>query len=498
MKTNLNVDTQGLREKILDLAMRGKLVEQDSGDEPASILLERIKAEKAKLVKEGKIKKSKKLPEITDDEKPFDIPDNWEWVRLGDVASSITKGTTPKGGKNAYVSEGIKFFRAENVRNGQLSNKNVQYIPEIIHHNFLKRSILEDGDLLVTIAGSLGRVGIVSQDNIPGNVNQAISICRLVNRDTIFDKFLVYAISSVTSQLVNKKKVTSIPNLTLRQISEILFPLPPLNEQRRIADKVSELFRQVDAIEKNVAEFQDLEQAMRSKLLDLAMRGKLVEQDPSDEPASELVKQIQAEKAELVKKGKIKKSKKLPEITDDEKPFDIPDSWEWVRLGDINEYMGRSINPQEYGEEKFELYSVPVFKKNYPEILSGSEIKSSKQNVFFDDVLLCKINPRINRVWVVSNFTEFESIASSEWIVIRQPNVDSSFLKYCLSAPYFRAAIQENVSGVGGSLTRAKPAIVKELIIPLPPLAEQKRIADKLTRLFEDLDTIKQNLATVS
>lgn len=492
MKTNLNVDTQVLREKILDLAMRGKLVEQDAGDEPASVLLEKIKAEKAELVKEGKIKKSKKLPEIADDEKPFDIPDSWEWVRLGDVGDWGAGATPLKSNHEYYKGGTIPWILTGDLNDGHISSANQFITEKALNETSVK--IKPIGSVLIAMYGAtIGKLGIL---DIEATTNQACCAC--VTFSGVSNMYLFDYLKFMKPKFIESGVGGAQPNISRTKIVATPIPLPPLAEQKRIADKVSELFKQVEVIEKNVTEYQDLEQAMRSKLLDLAMRGKLVEQDLSDEPASELVKQIQAEKAELVKKGKIKKSKKLPEITDDEKPFDIPDSWEWVRLGDINEYMGRSINPQEYGEEKFELYSVPVFKKNYPEILSGSEIKSSKQNVFFDDVLLCKINPRINRVWVVSNFTEFESIASSEWIVIRQPNVDSSFLKYCLSAPYFRAAIQENVSGVGGSLTRAKPAIVKELIIPLPPFAEQKRIADKLTRLFEDLDTIKQNLTTVS
>lgn len=492
MKTNLNVDTQALREKILDLAMRGKLVEQDAGDEPASVLLEKIKAEKAELVKEGKIKKIKKLPEITEDEKPFDIPDCWEWVRLGDMLIPEKSKAPTKD----FVY--IDIASIDNKVNEIIDPKTINVSKEKVPSR--ARMVVEPGDILFSLVRPyLRNIAIVPVSDSNLVASTGFYVIKPIN---IIDfKYIFYTVLSdyVVNGLTRKyMKGDNSPSVKKGDIQNYPIPLPPLAEQKHIANKVSELFKQVDIIEKNVAEYQDLEQIMRSKLLDLAMHGKLIEQEPSDEPASELLKQIQAEKAELVKEGKIKKSKKLPEITDDEKPFDIPDNWEWVRLGDINEYIGRSINPQEYGEEEFELYSVPVFKKNYPEIISGSEIKSSKQKVFFDDVLLCKINPRINRVWVVSNFTEFESIASSEWIVIRQPNVDSSFLKYCLSAPYFRAAIQENVSGVGGSLTRAKPAIVKELIIPLPPLAEQKRIADKLTRLFEDLDTIKQNLATAS
>lgn len=203
-------------------------------------------------------------------------------------------------------------------------------------------------------------------------------------------------------------------------------------------------------------------QALRERILDLAMRGKLVPQDPNNEPASVLLEKIKAEKEELVKEKKIKKSKPLPAITDDEKPFDIPNSWEWVRLGDINTYSGESVNPRKEPEQLFELYSVPNYPKEYPAITKGKDIKSNKQTVEENDLLLCKINPRINRVWKTSNFTKNQSIASTEWIVVRQPNIHPIYLRYALMSPYFRKLMQKNVSGVGGSLTRAKPTLVKK------------------------------------
>ena len=225
-------------------------------------------------------------------------------------------------------------------------------------------------------------------------------------------------------------------------------------------------------------------QALRDKILDLAMRGKLVPQDPNDEPASVLLEKIKAEKAELVKEKKIKKSKPLPEITDDEKPFDIPDSWEWVRIDTFNTYNGHSVHPDKNPNELFELYSVPIYENKHPEEVAGKKIKSNKQSVKLDDILLCKINPRINRVWKVGSFTKYKSIASTEWIVIRQKYIVSNYLRYAFMSPYFRELLQSEVSGVGGSLTRAKPKIVKNYIVPLPPLSEQSRIAAKIAQLF--------------
>lgn len=234
-------------------------------------------------------------------------------------------------------------------------------------------------------------------------------------------------------------------------------------------------------------------QALREKILDLAMRGKLVPQDPNDEPASVLLEKIKAEKEQLIKEKKIKKSKPLAPITDDERPFDIPDSWEWVRLGDVNTYNSESVHPDRTPDKTFELYSVPIFPTRKPEIIKGEEIRSNKQAVETGDVLLCKINPRINRVWKVSNFTDNENIASTEWIVVRQREITTEYLRYSLMAPYFRNLLQSNVSGVGGSLTRAKPREVRNYVLPIPPLSEQSRIAAKIAQLFALLRKVESS-----
>lgn len=496
MKTNLNIDTQGLREKILDLAMRGKLVGQDAGDEPVSALLEKIKAEKAELVKEGKIKKSKKLPEITDDEKPFDIPDSWEWVRLGDVSSNIHYGFTA----SAQETGNAKLLRITDIQDGKVDWSKVPFcnISEEKENGLL----LKPNDVLIArTGGTVGKSFVIQ--NVPEKTVFASYLIRIQTIDTDIVSFLEYFLRSPLywKSIESKKSGTGQPNVNATKLSEIVFPFPPLAEQKRIADKVSELFKQVDIIEKNVAEYQDLEQAMRSKLLDLAMRGKLVEQDPSDEPASELVKQIQAERAELVKVGKIKKSKKLPEITDDEKPFDIPDSWEWVRLGDVT-IITSGGTPSKSKKEYWESGDIPWIT---PALMGKAKHKTYKGETGY-----------INKIGLSNSSAKLipkNSIVYSSRAPIGHINVvpfDYTTNQGCKSV----TPINENIDFLYYTLMQQTPNIISrasgttfkeisgskfaETPIPLPPLAEQKRIADKLTRLFEDLDTIKQNLATVS
>lgn len=178
----------------------------------------------------------------------------------------------------------------------------------------------------------------------------------------------------------------------------------------------------------------------------------------------------------------------------EEQPYEVPENWVWVRLGEVNKYISKSVNPISEPDKIFELYSVPSMADNYPEIIVGSDIGSSKQSVCKDDVLLCKINPRINRVWKVSQFTDNELIASSEWIIIRNNHIDANYLRYCFQSKYFREFMLSNVSGVGGSLMRAQPKYVQTYPIPLPPLSEQQRIVERIEELFAKLDEAKERL----
>ena len=365
MKTNtLDFDAQALRERILDLAMRGKLVPQDPNDEPAIVLLEKIKAEKEELVKEKKIKKSKPLPAITDDEKPFDIPDSWEWVRLGDVFD-IT--SSKRVMKSEWREEGIPFYRAREI----VSIKNHQKLKDPI---FISKDTYEEklkvsgrpqvDDILLTGVGTLGIPYVVSTNKDfyfkDGNIIWLRNI-KKINPDFIS----YYVQSPYMLKIINNGRGTTVATLTIVRAKSLLVPLPPLSEQSRIAAKIAQLFALLRKVESSTQQYAELQTLLKSKVLDLAMRGKLVKQDPNDEPASVLLEKIKAEKAELIKEKKIKKSKPLPPITDEEKPFDIPDSWEWVRLGNITHFVGTGMvvpASKQYNTPKSNM--VPYFKMN--------------------------------------------------------------------------------------------------------------------------------------
>ena len=258
---------EDLKKSILQYAIQGKLVSQNPEHETAENLINKILEEKRELIKTKQIKKenlSVIYKDDTDnqfyekfddgtvinitDEIPFDIPNNWTWTRIKNLSSIVSKGTTPKGGKSVYLSSGINFLRAENVKaSGKISLENVMYIDKHTHQNFLKRSILEDKDILICIAGTLGRCAVITNEELPANTNQAVCFIRLVNKNDILINFILKALSSfeIQKKLLNQTKVTAIPNLTLEIISNCLIPIPPINEQKNIIDKLKKIFNNI-------------------------------------------------------------------------------------------------------------------------------------------------------------------------------------------------------------------------------------------------------------
>ena len=247
------------KSKILDLAIRGKLVPQNPEDEPASALLERIRAEKEELIRQGKIKRDKKESVIfkgEDNSYYENLPSNWTFVTLGTISQLITKGTTPRGGNVAYIDSGIGFLRAENVLGyDRLSLENLKYIDEETNKTFLKRSMLHEGDILITIAGTLGRTAIVRGKDLPLNTNQAIAIVRPVDCQLVDVRYIVFALNAsyISKALLHQEVAMAIPNLSLENISDCVIPLPPIAEQGRIVASISELFSSLENIENSLS-----------------------------------------------------------------------------------------------------------------------------------------------------------------------------------------------------------------------------------------------------
>jgi type I restriction enzyme S subunit len=365
-----------LRELILTLAVQGKLVPQDPKEEPASLLLRKIQDEKDRLIADGKIKRGKPLADISQEEQPFLLPRGWEWVRLNSLLQKIGAGSTPLGGREVYVPNGVKFLRSQNVWNDGLRLDRVAFIKPATHAK-MSGTVVLPNDLLFNITGaSIGRCAVVPSDFDEANVSQHVTIVRTVMPE--LNEFLHKVLVSrhVQQTVMDVQVGVSREGLSIAKLGQFLIPLPPLAEQARIVIRVEELMRLCDALEakdqleatqhaqlmqtllgaltasttpdeladnwQRVATHFDLlldrpeaVDALEQTILQLAVRGLLVPQDPKDEPASELLKRIRAEKDRLIAEGKIKRDKPLP--TFEEIPFKLPSGWTWTRLGMVGE-----------------------------------------------------------------------------------------------------------------------------------------------------------------
>ena len=517
---------QQLKNSILQMAVQGKLVPQDPNDEPASVLLERIRAEKERLIKEKKIKREKNpsvifkgadntpYEKIGDevrslaDEVPFDIPDSWEWVRISSIAALVTKGTTPRGGNVAYSDNGIGFLRAENVAGlDRLDLSKLNHIDEATHTGFLKRSILAADDVLITIAGTLGRTAIVKEENLPLNANQAVAIIRLVDSHSVDLRYLVYALNApaIQDKLTAQKKITAIPNLTLEIISDCLVPIPPLNEQRRIVKHFALFVPQIAEYEGKQTELNALNtgfpEALKKSILQEAVQGKLVSQDPSDEPAEALLERIRAEKQRLIKEGKIKKDKhesvifrrdnshyeKLDGVErciDDELPFEIPGNWCWARLGSISSYAEtkQKINAANADSDIWGLDLEDIEKGGrLIERKTVGERKAIGDKTVFSkgDILYSKLRPYLLKILVAPEC----GICTPEIVPFQMyGGIVSEYIVNYLRSPYVDNLINSITYGV--KMPRVGTETMTTLFVPIPPLAEQQRIVQRIEELL--------------
>ena len=276
---------------------------------------------------------------------------------------------------------------------------------------------------------------------------------------------------------------TAQPGLSVNTIGDVQIPLPPYEEQVRIVAAIEQWYSLIDALETAKEDLQTSIEYTKSKILDLAIHGKLVPQDPNDEPAIELLKRINPSFVPC------------DNAHYENVPFEIPKSWRWTCMAEVNEYNSASVDPSKSPNNDFELYSVPAYETGMPEFVKGKDISSSKKSVSKNDVLLCKINPHLNRAWIVSHYKEnMPCLASSEWIIFRNSSIIPQYLSFCFTSKYFKELMLSNVSGVGGSLMRAQPAIVNKYLFPLPPINEQCRIVAAIQEYYEILDNMSANL----
>ena len=486
------MNTELIKKKILDLAIRGKLVEQRLEEGTAEELYAQIQEEKKKLITEGKIKKEKPLPKITEDEIPFDIPENWKWVRLKQLVD-IQNGDRGKNypAKETLHEHGIPFISAINLENNTVISDGKLKCLDDIQYERLRAGKLHVNDLVVCIRGSLGKHAKYPFEK--GAIASSLVILRKYLNDETITEFIAYYLDSwlFFGEIGKYNNGTAQPNLAANDLEKFVIPLPPLAEQKRIVDKVEEIFSRIDVIEKAKADLAKDGNLLEKKILDLAIRGKLVEQRPEEGTAEELYAQIQEEKKKLISEGKIKKEKPLPEISEDEIPFDIPENWKWVRLSDISEIQSsKRVYEKDYVTE-----GIPFFRSK--EIVDLSKGESIKTELFISvqqyddfkkkygvptkgDILITSVGT-LGKTWICDG-REFYYKDGNITQIRGNRYFDSKYINYFIQSDLFMKQVIGTVSGTAyNALTIIK---LKNILFPLPPLAEQKRIVKKIEELL--------------
>ena len=501
---------QQLKNAILQEAIQGRLVPQDPNDEPASVLLEKIRAEKKRLVKEGKLKK-KELEEkpISEDEIPFEIPESWEWVRLENITTYISRGKSPVYSeiqKYPIVAQKCNQWSGFSLEKAKFAD------PKTVE-KYTEERLLRDGDLLwnSTGLGTLGRMAIYDS-----NVNQYgwaaadshVTVIRTLPEFSNYQYLYYYFASNEVQSVIEDKSDGSTKQKELSQetVRKYLVPLPPLAEQKRIVAKIEQLLPKVEeygkAQEKLNKLNEELPARLKKSILQEAIEGRLVPQDPNDEPASVLLDKIREEKKQLVKEGKLKK-KELEEkpISEDEIPFEIPESWEWVRLENITTYISRGKSPV-YSE--IQKYPIVAQKCNQ---WSGFSLEKAKfadpktvekyteERLLRDGDLLWNSTGlgTLGRMAIYdSNVNQYGWAAADSHVTVIRTLPEFSnyqYLYYYFASNEVQSVIEDKSDG-STKQKELSQETVRKYLVPLPPLTEQHRIVAKIEQLLGEINKL--------
>ena len=486
------MNTKLLKQKILDLAIRGKLTQQLKTDGTAADLLKEISsachsgAKRSGAIESKKSKDLKPIIPLDKNEAPFEIPENWEWVRLGDIVSKITDGThhspvnTEKGD--------FLYVTAKNIKDNGIALDNVTYVSADIHNEIFARCNPEKGDVLLIKDGAT--TGIVTVNGLETPFSLLSSVALIKPGVFIESWFLAFVIrSNLFNQMIrNQMKGVGITRITLKQIENFILPLPPLAEQQRIVAKIEEAFAEIDAIEKNKELLKTHIKQTRQKILDLAIHGKLVPQNKSDEPASVLLERITRDNPHYEK------------LTDF--PFEIPDSWEWANAEDLFNirsairihqtdwqkegipfFRGRElVQLCKTGNVDFEIY---LSEKLYEENKRKGGVP--QQN----DILVSAVGT-LGFAYVVKGDKPFYYKDAYILCFENQHNLNPFYFQHLIHSKFINKIIYDGSKGTTVDQLTIENA--KQLPFPLPPLAEQKRIVDKIEEIFASLDEISLHL----
>lgn len=465
---------QDLKNSILQLAVQGKLVPQNPSDEPASELLKRIRAEKVTACHAGIIKKDRKLPEIEETELPYDTPDTWEWLRLGQLCQ-LLDGVKMSGVKYPYLE--AKYLR------GKIEGTNID------SGKFVKK-----GTMLILVDGeNSGEVFFASEDGYMGSTFKVLYI-----PEAVYVPYVLYFLLLKKQLFRNRKTGAAIPHLNKELFFNLLFPVPPLAEQERIVAKIEELLPLVseyDGVEKRISalntEFPD---KLRKSILQQAVQGKLTERDPSDEPANELLDRIRAEKAKLIAEGKIKKEKIIPVISEEDQLFDIPDTWTWTTIADTctNIQYGTSEKSAPSGKVAvLRMGNLQGGKIDYSNLVyTSNDYDIERCHLEYNDLLFNRTNSKelVGKTAIYK--AEIPAIYAGYLIRVTPIMIDSDYLNYVMQSHFFKKyCLAVKTDAIGQSNINAEK--LKRFVFPLPPLAEQKRIVARVEEVLAMCDALK-------
>ena len=482
-----------LKASILQYAIQGKLVEQRAEEGTGEELYQQIQAEKQRLIQEKKIKKEKPLAEISEDEVPFDIPESWKWVKVGNVGS-WSSGATPSRTNPAYYGGIIPWLKT-----GDLNDGFIKELPEFITDLALEKTSVRlnpVGSVLMAMYGAtIGKLGIL---DISATTNQACCAC--IPYEGIHNKYLFYYLMSMRRSYIGMAEGGAQPNISKEKIVNSLIPLPPLAEQKRIVAKIEEL---LPLIGRYAVAYEKLEQFnakfpedMKKSILQYAIQGKLVEQRPEEGTGEELYQQIQAEKQHLIAEKKIKKEKPLPEIAENEIPFDIPESWKWVRLNNIAEsIVDCPHSTPKYLDMETEYCTIDtncidgkgdITKWRYVDADTYTA-RIARLTPQKDDI----VYTREGSICRAAILPEGPKVCLGQRVMlIRSANgVFPQFIRRLLMSPMVIRKLTEQQKGIGAKHVNVSD--VCNLILPLPPLAEQERIVAKLEEILPLCERLK-------
>ena len=523
------MDTKVLRQKVLDLAIRGKLVPQDPNDEPASVLLERIRQQKQQMVKDGKLK-AKDIKNDTiifvsednlhyekfadgsvkciEDEIPFELPDGWAWSRLGAVAEAIGDGDHQPPPQTSF---GVPFLVISNVSGGRLSFENTRFVSKEYFSQLPETRKPRNGDLLFTVTGSYGIPVLIDSDD-KFCFQRHIAIVRPC---TISNRYLYVILGSSYVKSICDAKATGTAQKTvgLATLRELLIPVAPYKEQMQIYAQTQDALSIVDSVSSDKEDLLNIIESAKTKILDLAIRGQLVPQDPTDEPASVLLERIRAEKEELIKQGKIKRDKKesvifrgednsyylktgeLVESLEDWDFEELPGGWSVCCLGELCDYGNcTNIDTADIADSAWILDLEDIEKNSgivLQKVRQGERNAGSTKHRFHKgQVLYSKLRPYLNKVVLADE----DGYCTSEILPLEfEWNILPQYARYFLMSPTFLR--YANKCSYGVKMPRLGTADGKKAIILVPPLEEQKRIVIAIEQTFSQLAFLTENLS---